>query len=134
MAEANYMFKVRNDEEGRFFIHSLRKNAQNGTKFLVRGRHSDRQGLKKKGVKLCWGHEDVPLKHAEFLCVYAQIVTTHQGSYGTYKSRGTFGPRSQAMTEAERIKNAGKETENWLLRRSLKNILASATQAVKDLD
>ena len=66
---ASYLFTVKNDDEGRKRIQTVKDNLRDIFDFRVRGRHHDRKEL--LGTKYQPGTQnDVPLDDAEYLAVY----------------------------------------------------------------
>ena len=66
------LFKVPNDEEGRFFIHQLRKYLSPDIRIRVRGRNPDYAKAKKLGYT-CKFWDSMPQSVARELGIYLQV-------------------------------------------------------------
>jgi len=82
MSNANYLFEVPNNAEGKFFIHLAKNSAAKGVRFKLLGRKLNE-------------HEDVPLAHAERIRVYAE-TDVYTAFFGKERSV-PFGPKDKEI-------------------------------------
>jgi hypothetical protein len=106
----NQMFKVPNNEEGRFFIYLCKKYASDGIGFRIRGRHPNAAKCEKAGRNMRHMQADgsVPQELADALGVYV-LFNTH-----TEQGMVTIGARDMVYFDAHRqaIYNYTRDVED----------------------